>query len=549
MSTDKHQHALNQGDRLHWYEIESILGHGGFGITYLALDTNLNHKVAIKEYLPLQFAARDSSGEVKPVSNKQAEMFEWGKKRFLDEARTLFPFKHPNIVQVLSFFEENQTGYIVMEYVEGVDLADLIRAGEPFTEDELLGIINPIIEGLSQVHEQGFIHRDIKPRNIVIRSDGSPVLIDFGSARQALGEQTQTLTSLVTPGYSPLEQYHGASGHQGPWTDIYALGATLYAASTGRPPVDSMQRNAVLTEKKEDPYLPLVDIVGDKYSRHFLAAIDHALAFAARERPQSLSEWGVLLAADKPPAMADGSDELSIKNDILEPVLNEAVRIPSATEQSTPHSGKNRHRMILLLAVFVAVAFYTYPRWISMTDFINPEARSVLKDERSDTQEAIAAEDTSNAQAAEPEVPAVLTTESSATPDLGTVVTPKLQPRPGADINGIYGSEVTYTKNKSVYEADWYFGENQNLQVKLEQRESEVLGFIRGGREGVIKGSYAGNEVNFQFTLVDPGGNVNQGTGVWFVSRDGLRLIGTWFLRDQNGSVVLEGDWSLARAD
>ena len=252
MNPDKHQNALNQNDRLHWYEIKSILGQGGFGITYLARDTNLNHDVAIKEYLPIEFSARDPSGAVKPISEEHAEMFEWGKTRFLDEARTLVAFNHPNIVRVLSFFEFNSTGYMVMEYVEGLDFADLIGPAGSLDEDHLLAIIVPILEGLEQVHDQGYVHRDIKPRNIVIRNDGSPVLIDFGSARQAMREQTRTLTSLVTPGYSPMEQYHQAIGKQGPWTDIYALGATLYAGVTGKKPADALKRSAARSGKEPE---------------------------------------------------------------------------------------------------------------------------------------------------------------------------------------------------------------------------------------------------------------------------------------------------------
>ena len=121
--------------------------------------------------------------------------------------------------------------------------------GEPFSEAELLGVIIPILDGLEQVHEQGFIHRDIKPQNIVVQSDGRPVLIDFGSARQAMGEQTRTLTSLISPGFSPLEQYHQDIGDQGPWTDIYALGATLYTGATGKKPADALQRSAARSGK------------------------------------------------------------------------------------------------------------------------------------------------------------------------------------------------------------------------------------------------------------------------------------------------------------
>jgi len=548
MNPDKHQNALNKSDRLHWYEIESILGQGGFGITYLALDTNLNHKVAIKEYLPVEFATRNLSGDVLPISDKHVEMFDWGKKRFLDEARTLFPFKHPNIVRVLSFFEFNNTGYIVMEYVEGVDFADLIRAGEPFSEDQLLGIINPILEGLSLVHDQGYIHRDIKPRNIVIRTDGSPVLIDFGSARQALGEQTRTLTTLVTPGYSPLEQYHGASGHQGPWTDIYALGATLYAGATGSAPVDSMQRNAAFTDNKDDVYKSLVNIIGDKYSEHFLRAIDHALEFNARERPQNLSEWGDSLCRIKP------TQEASANNNTLREKTtrvnefgagNPVSPIPSLSIKRP--AVKSQKRIGLLLLV-IALGIFTYPRWVSTPDITSTNPEPILNNNRAAANEKNENLVSKKIPPGNPGIPKVRATDSKSPQTITKATTRKNRLKASVSINGFYGSEITYTKNNPDIDGHWYFGEDQDIQVKIEQRGNDVLGFIKGAREGRIEGSYSGNEINFRFYIIDPGGNANHGTGVWFVARDGKKMIGKWFLLDlQDRTPFLEGDWILTR--
>ncbi len=549
MNPDRHQNALNRGDRLHWYEIESILGQGGFGITYLALDTNLNHKVAIKEYLPVEFATRSLSGEVQPISDKHVEMFEWGKKRFLDEARTLFPFKHPNIVRVLSFFECNYTGYIVMEYVEGVDFADLIRAGEPFSEDQLLGIINPILEGLSLVHDQGYIHRDIKPRNIVIRTDGSPVLIDFGSARQALGGQTRTLTTLVTPGYSPLEQYHGASGHQGPWTDIYALGATLYAGATGRAPVDSMQRNAAFTDNKDDVYQSLVNIVGDKYSGDFLRAIDHALEFNARDRPQSLSEWGDRLRGIKP------TQAENAHNETLQEQITQVNEFSAGNPLSpTPSLSKKRPvvaspKRVSLLLLVIALGIFIYPRWVSTPDITSTSPGPILNNNRAATNEKNENLVSENTPSGNPEIPEVRATESKTPQTIAKATTRKNKLEAGVSINGFYGSEITYTKNDPGIDGHWYFGETQDIEVKIEQLGNDVLGFIKGIREGRIEGSYTGNEVNFRFYIVDPGGNVNHGTGVWFVARDGKKMIGKWFLLDpQDRTPFLEGNWILTRS-
>ena len=332
MDPSQHHNALNRHDRLHWYEIESILGQGGFGITYLARDTNLDQKVAIKEYLPSEFSTRDKQNTVQPISENHTEIFDWGKQRFLDEARTLAQFRHPNVVRVSSFFENNNTGYMVMEYEEGTDLAAMIKAGESFDERRLLDIILPVLDGLALVHEQGFIHRDIKPANIFIRHDGSPVLIDFGSARQAIGGQTKTLTSLVTPGFAPFEQYHDTEGKQGPWTDIYSLGATCYAMLTGKAPIDALKRGMARLEHSTDAYLHLVDLVGDRYSEHLLRAIDHALEFKEAERPQDVVEWQSMLLGERAVPQSEIATQLGPSTAVAE--ADGDTRIVTRPEES-----------------------------------------------------------------------------------------------------------------------------------------------------------------------------------------------------------------------
>ena len=291
MATGEHRNSLQPGYRLHWYLIEQVLGQGGFGITYLATDTNLNQKVAIKEYLPVEMAVRQDNVSIHPVSGEHGEQFKWGLDRFITEARTLARFKHPNIVRVLAVFQENNTAYMVMEYEHGKPLHEILKERKTLPEDELKNILFPILDGLEAVHTAGFIHRDIKPPNIYIREDNSPVLLDFGSARQSFSEITRTLTTMVSPGYAPFEQYVGKSDRQGPWSDIYGLGATLYRAVTGISPPDSMDRSEAILHTGKDIFVSASEIATGKYSTEFLLAIDRAMAFKTDERPQSIAEW------------------------------------------------------------------------------------------------------------------------------------------------------------------------------------------------------------------------------------------------------------------
>jgi serine/threonine protein kinase len=279
---------LEAGFEILWYRIDSVLGRGGFGITYLATDTNLNQLVAIKEYLPRDFATRSGDSTVQPVSQKEEDMFSWGLDRFMSEAQTLAKFRHPNIVRVQSVFKHNNTGYMVMEYEHGRPLNEVYKEKVVLSQKELEDIYYPIIDGLAAVHKQGFIHRDIKPANIYIRDDGSPVLLDFGAARHALGSQTHALTAMLTVGYAPFEQYNEGSGKQGPWTDIYSICACLYQGVKGVKPVESSMRGMALLHKEVDPCIPLSQSNIEGYQSAFLRGIDQGLMIQIHDRPQSL---------------------------------------------------------------------------------------------------------------------------------------------------------------------------------------------------------------------------------------------------------------------
>ena len=288
------QHTLPTGYRLHWYRVEAVLGQGGFGITYLATDINLGQKVAIKEYLPRDLAYRDDSYAVKPIEDGgRAETYIWGLERFLFEGRTLANFQHPNIVRVLTIFEENGTAYMVMEYEHGMTLEEAWQKGNVRDQASLFDLTVVLAKGLRRVHEAGFIHRDIKPDNIYIRDDAGPVLLDFGSARQHIGAKTKSLTALYTPGYTPFEQYNSDehNDRQGPFSDIYSLAATVYRGVCGQSPVDAMWRANALLDEKEDPLRPLRELDIEGFDEKFVAAVDSALAFHARERPQTVDAW------------------------------------------------------------------------------------------------------------------------------------------------------------------------------------------------------------------------------------------------------------------
>jgi len=294
MSVDD-RNILPNGYVLQSYQLSKVIGRGSYGITYLANDQYLNRKVAIKEYLPREYAIRKEDFSVRPVTDKQKEMFEWGLNNFLLEARTLAKFNHPNIIKVIGVVEKNNTAYMVMEFEEGSDLSKVYRKSGVFTEQQLLHYFVPIVEGLSVVHNLGFIHRDIKPSNIYVRSDTSTVLLDFGSARQTVDNDADVLTTLVTAGFAPYEQYHQSKYDQGPWSDIYSLGATLYYCITGNKPADALLRGSSLLKKLPDPYVPVQQFAKANYSDNFLLAIDQALAFNINERPNNARLWSNLL--------------------------------------------------------------------------------------------------------------------------------------------------------------------------------------------------------------------------------------------------------------
>ena len=286
-----YQDTLQQGATVGCYQIEEVLGRGGFAVTYLAIDRNLDVYVAIKEYLPREIIARDASGMVQPRESEFAEDYQVGLENFAREAKTLALFKHPNIVRVHQVLHENNTAYMVMDYEHGQELAEVLETHGSLAEEDIRAYLEPVLDAVDEIHRQGYVHRDIKPSNIYLRDNGSPVLLDFGAARYTMSETTQQLTAVVTVGYTPIEQYNVSDADQGPWTDIYALAAVMYEAITGEMPVDSVTRASTALTNAEDPLVPVQNKSRHPGSTPFFEAIDWGLRMDTEERPRSINEW------------------------------------------------------------------------------------------------------------------------------------------------------------------------------------------------------------------------------------------------------------------
>lgn len=294
------------------YRVEGALGKpGGFGITYLATDTRLEARVAVKEFFPRGLARRAHDGKtVVPITPDDKAGFDHARQRFLDEARLLARFHHPSIVRVRSFFEENGTAYLVMDYLEGRTLAaHLERAGGRVPAETAVAIARPLLDALGEIHEAGVLHRDVDPANVYVTNRQQVVLLDFGAARQAVAEAEggqRSLSVVLKPGYAPYEQY-ASKGRQGPWTDLYALAATMYRMLTGLVPQESTGRIV------QDELQPVDEAVRERFGETLPPALARAvmwgLALRPEDRPQSVAAFqqaldGAMPSAPKPPSFA-----------------------------------------------------------------------------------------------------------------------------------------------------------------------------------------------------------------------------------------------------
>ena len=290
--------ALHAGTRLGEFELLSLLGVGGFGIVYLAFDHALEREVAIKEYMPASLAGRTETMRVSIRSQSDAESFSLGLKSFVNEAKLLARFNHPSLLKVHRFWEANGTAYMAMPVLRGCTVKEIrLGMGGPPDEAWLRRILMPLLGAIEKLHSEGVYHRDIAPDNIQIEPDGSPVLLDFGAARRVLSDKSQALTAILKPAYAPIEQYGEAGAvKQGPWTDLYALGATLHYLLLGRPPPPATARAV------HDDASSLTPESLPGCSETFLNTIDWMLCPRPTDRPQSVAELrDVLEGRARPP--------------------------------------------------------------------------------------------------------------------------------------------------------------------------------------------------------------------------------------------------------
>ncbi|WP_270846943.1 protein kinase domain-containing protein [Anaerobutyricum hallii] len=284
---EENLHCLRKGTRLiGHYTIEGVLGQGGFGITYLGIDELHEKKVAIKEFFPQGIVTRNIEYQdtVTVTFVGEKENYEKGKERFLKEARTMAKFsKDEGIVKALDFFEINNTAYIVMEYLEGITLKQYLRENQRIAPEDLIELLVPLIESLDEIHSQGMIHRDISPDNIMVLPDGRIKLMDFGAARDYTEFGEKSLSIVLKPGYAPPEQYQ-THGVQGPWTDIYALCATMYKCITGENPPDAIERVM-------DDSLKKISEFGIVIPTQEEAAIIKGMSVSAKDRYQDIKDF------------------------------------------------------------------------------------------------------------------------------------------------------------------------------------------------------------------------------------------------------------------
>ena len=336
----KNLHYLRKETRLIGrYTIKSVLGQGGFGITYLGMDELYQRKVAIKEFFPQGIVTRNTEYEdtVTVTFVEEKADYEKGKERFLKEARTMAKFsKDEGIVKVLDFFEINNTAYIVMEYLEGITLKQYIRENQRITSEELVRLLVPLIESLDEIHSQGMIHRDISPDNIMVLPDGRIKLMDFGAARDYTKFGEKTLSIVLKPGYAPPEQYQ-THGIQGPWTDIYALCATMYKCITGETPPDAIDRVI-------DDHLKKISEFGITIPQQVESVIIKGMSVSAKDRYQDIKDFCEDLYGGYEEIPASENEEIEIEQVLIKENIENKVKKKTSVQEVKSKTDNKKYR-------------------------------------------------------------------------------------------------------------------------------------------------------------------------------------------------------------
>ena len=277
--------SLPHGTRFGEFEIIRVLGVGGFGVVYLANDYSLERQVALKEYMPASLAVRGDGARITLRSESMAETYAVGLRSFVNEARLLARFDHPSLVKVYRFWEDNGTAYMVMPYLQGITLRDTRRSmPNPPDEAWIRAVLDPMLDALEQLHGAGVFHRDVAPDNILLPPSGAPILLDFGAARRVISDRTQSLTAILKPSYAPIEQYADMAGmRQGPWTDLYALGAVMHFLLFGAPPAPATAR-AVQDDAEQIEQRVVAGV-----SPRFMSLVAWMLGVRPLERPQNVA--------------------------------------------------------------------------------------------------------------------------------------------------------------------------------------------------------------------------------------------------------------------
>lgn len=491
------------------YLVGRGLGHGGFGTTYIARDQVLGIKLAIKEYLPQDCASRaPGSNMVVPFSGDGAKRFADGLESFLQEARTLARFDgSPNIVGVRDFFTENGTAYLVMNYLEGITLKQyLVRSGgKPVPFEKMLGILLPVMDALRTVHAAGLLHRDVSPDNIFLTTSGQVTLIDFGAARQSMNlnvqnVQQQSVSVILKPGYAPEEQYR-SHGRQGPWTDIYALGATMYRTLTGRIPPEALDR------LENDTLVPPSKL-GIRIPAYAEAAILRAMAVHAENRFQTVDEFrAALLKGTQQPArpVRDQSAQEPVRR-------REPASAPSRAEraqQTQQKKAKKKKRagtvvlLVLVALLLIVVLLFVY----YMTQVAGNPQISLRSEEPSSTQQTEATPTPTPSQTEE--------TQPSVTPSPSpspTPIDPALLPFIEGTTEQSAATDFVPAKNRRIVAEEegqqtiWITGRAPSAATKILVAQF-VYDEVNQAAVGGVYGYYQDDQGNLRYASMEEGGS------------------------------------------